>query len=870
MAKARKKASKRRSKAKRNPLLDYPEGWRPVDARRWAAGVDRAEVEERLELVREELESPSSEDGMYFVNVMMEVDALELALKQKRHTMRQEPKAISGEIIVNPWARRSKKRRKSKRRAKAKKNPALISAKELGYFYEDGERDFSGSSLVGQDMSGMDLRGANFRKANLYSVNFSGADLRGVDFRGAELGATDFRGAKADLNTLMEGASLDGSQGPPDYYDGDTQVTFEQLMGGGAALFDVQMVSEDEYHVAPTPGSPMEGQIKPQVFTGPSAMSDAIATARDLAATAATMEATSEEDAEHLRDVLHEMDAKAVRIAKENIKRVESMEPFLGGRPLDSTMMQVEKILRHHGLDDRVEVVSYAAIHPIAAPMYLKGPITFADPNDGQEFLDDLLRLGVRMPYAETDGPKPVIPKEQLEAAEWSDYLDDYTKALEDLQEARGVRHNPRRRAKTPEWKRLINRCQGLWEAYDKKPLKKNLLAFGKHIDKMKDSRSARVRAEARRAVRAYNAEFKARGWKKPAAKKKAKKKATKKAKKPAKRNPYRGGESLDALQTRYWEEVGVLDRVRRAIEHNATVTVMRSSGELEEGEIRLLRDAEPGMVVTVRLLETPPGHRHPVAIDKHVALKRFIGMNWWLFHGIDDPNPPEAWLRARMEGVPNPHKAKKKAKKTVTRKPKETPRTRAEALDDVLTARPKWGGKVIKIDENLSYHIKKFGKGAWKVDVKEDGEWYALAGPGGSSGWAKTKAAAEKLARADAKKTAKKKAKKKPGKRRRRNAMVGKAKFMSEMQKLLDGFRKKEKKLMEKEGISYEDPLADVFLRDEGDRVVLYYDGRGYDYLSMNSEYQTDLPEKIVEKADKLGWTAEDDTHFSMEFRPG
>jgi len=86
---------------------------------------------------------------------------------------------------------------------------------------------------------------------------------------------------------------------------------------------------------------------------------------------------------------------------------------------------------------------------------------------------------------------------------------------------AQGSRANPGRRKvrpqakrKTPEWKRLLDRSHRLWETYDAKPLKKNLVAFGAHIEKMKSSASLKVKTEARRAERAFNAEFKARGWK--------------------------------------------------------------------------------------------------------------------------------------------------------------------------------------------------------------------------------------------------------------------------------------------------------------------------------------------------------------------
>ena len=80
----------------------------------------------------------------------------------------------------------------------------------------------------------------------------------------------------------------------------------------------------------------------------------------------------------------------------------------------------------------------------------------------------------------------------------------------------------------TPEWKRLIARCQRLWETYDKAPTKAKLEAFGAHIKKMKASKSVRAKAEAARATRSFNAEWKRQGYTSPAKKKTSKKKARK------------------------------------------------------------------------------------------------------------------------------------------------------------------------------------------------------------------------------------------------------------------------------------------------------------------------------------------------------
>lgn len=81
-----------------------------------------------------------------------------------------------------------------------------------------------------------------------------------------------------------------------------------------------------------------------------------------------------------------------------------------------------------------------------------------------------------------------------------------------------------------PEWQRLIARCQKLWEAYDKAPTKKRLEAFGAHLEKMKASKSIKVKAERTRGARAFKQQWKAAGYHTPAKKKATKKKASKKS----------------------------------------------------------------------------------------------------------------------------------------------------------------------------------------------------------------------------------------------------------------------------------------------------------------------------------------------------
>jgi fluoroquinolone resistance protein len=64
--------------------------------------------------------------------------------------------------------------------------------------------------------------------------------------------------------------------------------------------------------------------------------------------------------------------------------------------------------------------------------------------------------------------------------------------------------------------KALMGHCQLRWEIYDAKPTKKNLMAFGKCIGRMKATKSARVKQERRRALRAFRKEMRDTGWKMP------------------------------------------------------------------------------------------------------------------------------------------------------------------------------------------------------------------------------------------------------------------------------------------------------------------------------------------------------------------
>lgn len=61
----------------------------------------------------------------------------------------------------------------------------------------------------------------------------------------------------------------------------------------------------------------------------------------------------------------------------------------------------------------------------------------------------------------------------------------------------------------TPEWERLVRRCQKLWDHYCERPGKKRLQDVLKHLEKMKASKSKKVLDERKRCLRVANKEAK-------------------------------------------------------------------------------------------------------------------------------------------------------------------------------------------------------------------------------------------------------------------------------------------------------------------------------------------------------------------------
>jgi len=81
-------------------------------------------------------------------------------------------------------------------------------------------------------------------------------------------------------------------------------------------------------------------------------------------------------------------------------------------------------------------------------------------------------------------------------------------KAAEDIVLTKPAKKKPARK-KTPPSTLLINRCQKLWDAYCEKPTKKNLRAVLEHLEKMKSSKSEKVKKERSRCLRVANKEAK-------------------------------------------------------------------------------------------------------------------------------------------------------------------------------------------------------------------------------------------------------------------------------------------------------------------------------------------------------------------------
>ncbi len=353
--------------------------------------------------------------------------------------------------------------------------------------------------------------------------------------------------------------------------------------------------------------------------------------------------------------------------------------------PNDKEMEAGKKAKRnpiHHSPrhKEEIHVLDSAGWHVILEPSSIEGPdestinaVKLVDPDNESYYA--LITRSARDPGQwqatrfDERGPVGHSTKDTLIEA-----VND-TRKWYGLTVAEVVEKNPRK-AKKPHWKLLLDISQHLWETYDDKPLKRNLVNFGVHSMAMKEAKSVKVRAEGARAHRAYKREMKAHGWKEP------------------------------KITTRTREEF--------------------------EEDIR----------------------------------------------------------KARAKGAKKP--AKKKATKA-------------------------WSASDIKGMQE--FHDRKLG------------------------------------------------AKKKAKKPRRNPPRVSKAKLIAGLNETLDEFRQSEKKLMEESGISYRDPLADTVIREEGRNVMLHFDGAGYDYLSVNSDYESTLRQDVFDKAESLGWEGDDYSCYAMEF---
>jgi fluoroquinolone resistance protein len=121
------------------------------------------------------------------------------------------------------------------------------------------------------------------------------------------------------------------------------------------------------------------------------------------------------------------------------------------------------------------------------------------------------------------EGPIPEIPElSDEEKRAFAEAVAEYSKlggsqaSFTEEQMERWRRLSPEIYENPRSAKALMGHCQLRWEIYDAKPTKKNLMAFGRCIGRMKASKSARVKQERRRALRAFRSEMKSQGWKMP------------------------------------------------------------------------------------------------------------------------------------------------------------------------------------------------------------------------------------------------------------------------------------------------------------------------------------------------------------------
>jgi uncharacterized protein YjbI with pentapeptide repeats len=150
-----------------------------------------------------------------------------------------------------------------------------------------------------------------------------------------------------------------------------------------------------------------------------------------------------------------------------------------------------------------------------AKTMWEHGP-EYEESDDPYEHLKPKeLREG---PIPEVRIPEPTEEEKQAFAEAVAEYskLGGSQASFTEEQMERWRRLSPEIYENPRSAKALMGHCQLRWEIYDAKPTKKNLMAFGKCIGRMKATKSARVKQERRRALRAFRKEMRDNCWKMP------------------------------------------------------------------------------------------------------------------------------------------------------------------------------------------------------------------------------------------------------------------------------------------------------------------------------------------------------------------
>ncbi len=111
------------------------------------------------------------------------------------------------------------------------------SAEELLNRYAQGERDFSGATLVGAKLDGITLVGASLRGANLQGASFSQANFRDVDLRESVL--DEYNGIPADL----AGCKISFGNRWAGQWDLQKLLAWHSL---GAVITDLESLPEDQ------------------------------------------------------------------------------------------------------------------------------------------------------------------------------------------------------------------------------------------------------------------------------------------------------------------------------------------------------------------------------------------------------------------------------------------------------------------------------------------------------------------------------------------------------------------------------------------------------------------------------------------------